>query len=116
VKAVLSKRGRDFHCSHLPYCPSLASAGFFFQFPHIEIEIGYRFDTVSDIHKNFMAELETITANKFFQGFPKFMYATNQKVAGSIPDEVNFLIYLILPVALGPGVYSTSNRNEHQKH
>jgi hypothetical protein len=30
--------------------------------------------------------------------------------------EVNFQIYLILPVALGPGVYSASNRNEYQKH
>jgi hypothetical protein len=29
---------------------------------------------------------------------------------------VFFLIYLILPAALGPGVYSTSNRNEYQKH
>jgi hypothetical protein len=34
-------------------------------------------------------------------------YATNRKVAGSIPDEVNFEIYLILPAALGHGVYST---------
>jgi hypothetical protein len=25
-------------------------------------------------------------------------------------------IYLILPVALGPGVYSASNRNEYQKY
>jgi hypothetical protein len=25
-------------------------------------------------------------------------------------------IYLILPAALGPGVYSASNRNEYQKH
>jgi hypothetical protein len=25
------------------------------------------------------------------------------------------LIYLILPAALGPGVYSASNRNEYQK-
>jgi hypothetical protein len=25
-------------------------------------------------------------------------------------------IHLILPVALGPGVYSASNRNEYQKH
>jgi hypothetical protein len=39
------------------------------------------------------------------------------KVAGSRPEEVNtfFLIYLILPAALGPGVYSVSNRNEYQK-
>jgi hypothetical protein len=29
---------------------------------------------------------------------------------------VNFKIYLILPTALGPGVYSASNRNEYQKH
>jgi hypothetical protein len=25
-------------------------------------------------------------------------------------------IYLILPAALGPGVYSASNKNEYQKH
>jgi hypothetical protein len=32
-------------------------------------------------------------------------------------DEVNvrFLIHLILPAPLGPGVYSTSNRNEYQR-
>jgi hypothetical protein len=35
---------------------------------------------------------------------------------GSIPDEVIFKIYLILLAALGPGVYSASNRNEYQKH
>jgi hypothetical protein len=34
---------------------------------------------------------------------------------GSIPDEVNFYIYLILSAALGPGVYSASNRNEYQE-
>jgi hypothetical protein len=28
---------------------------------------------------------------------------------------MNFPIYLILPAALGPGVYSASNRNEYQK-
>jgi hypothetical protein len=38
------------------------------------------------------------------------------KVAVSIPDEINFYIYLILPAAVGPGVYSASNRNEYQKH
>jgi hypothetical protein len=38
-------------------------------------------------------------------------YATNRKTAGSRPDEVNafFSIYLILPAALGPGVYSEMN-------
>jgi hypothetical protein len=45
-----------------------------------------------------------------------FHYATNRKVAGSIPDEVIFQIYLILPAGLGPGVYSASNRSEYQKH
>jgi hypothetical protein len=40
----------------------------------------------------------------------------NRKVASLITDEVIFfLIYLILPAALGPGVYSASNRNEYQK-
>jgi hypothetical protein len=36
---------------------------------------------------------------------------------GSRRDEVNdlFSIYLILPAALGPGVYSVSNRSEYQK-
>jgi hypothetical protein len=43
-------------------------------------------------------------------------YATNRKFAVSIPDEVNFYICLILPAALGPGVYSASNRNEYHKH
>jgi hypothetical protein len=43
-------------------------------------------------------------------------YVTNRKVAGSIPDEVDFKIYLIFPVAPGLGVYSASNRNEYQKH
>jgi hypothetical protein len=40
-----------------------------------------------------------------------------RKVAGSIPDEVIefFSIDLILPAALGPGVYSASNRNEYQE-
>jgi hypothetical protein len=44
-------------------------------------------------------------------------YAINRKAAVSIPDEVFFfLIYLILPAALGLEVYSTSNINEYQKH
>jgi hypothetical protein len=36
---------------------------------------------------------------------------------GSRPNEVSefFSIYLIHLVALGPGVYSASNRNEYQK-
>jgi hypothetical protein len=44
-------------------------------------------------------------------------YATNWKVAGLRPDEVNafFSIYLILSATLGPGVYSASNRNKYQK-
>jgi hypothetical protein len=39
-----------------------------------------------------------------------------EDVTGSIPNEVNFKIYLILLAALGHGVYSASNRNEYQKH
>jgi hypothetical protein len=27
-----------------------------------------------------------------------------------------FSIYLIIPVALGPGIHSACNRNEYQKH
>jgi hypothetical protein len=30
-------------------------------------------------------------------------------------SELIFSVYLILPVALGPGVYSASSRNEYQK-
>jgi hypothetical protein len=43
--------------------------------------------------------------------------ATNQKVAGLRPDEVNefFSIYLILLATLDPEVCSSSNRNEYQK-
>jgi hypothetical protein len=39
------------------------------------------------------------------------------RVAGSKPDEVDklFSIYLTLPAALGPEVYSASNRNEYQE-
>jgi hypothetical protein len=38
-------------------------------------------------------------------------------VMGSRPDEANefFSIYLILLAALGPGLYSASNRIEYQK-
>jgi hypothetical protein len=43
-------------------------------------------------------------------------YGTSRKVEGSKPDWVNelFSIDLILPVALGPVVYSDSNKNEYQ--
>jgi hypothetical protein len=41
--------------------------------------------------------------------------ATSRKVAGPIPIEVIFSIYLILPAALGPEVYSAYNRNEYRK-
>jgi hypothetical protein len=44
-------------------------------------------------------------------------YTISWKVAGSRPDEVNefFSMYLILPTALGPGVYSAANRHVYQK-
>jgi hypothetical protein len=40
-----------------------------------------------------------------------------QGTSGSRLDEVNyfFSIYLILPAAIHPEVYSASNRNEYQK-
>jgi hypothetical protein len=43
--------------------------------------------------------------------------STSRKAAGSFPDEVIgfFSTDLILPSALGPGVYSASNRNEYQE-
>jgi hypothetical protein len=44
------------------------------------------------------------------------VFCTNQKIASSIPDEVNFKIYLILQAALGPGVDLASNRNDCQKY
>jgi hypothetical protein len=40
--------------------------------------------------------------------FRHFIYART--------DEVNFPVYLILPAALGLGVYSASKKNEYQKH
>jgi hypothetical protein len=43
-------------------------------------------------------------------------HVTSWKGAGLRPDEVNeFVVYLILPDALGLGVHSVSNRNEYQK-
>jgi hypothetical protein len=43
--------------------------------------------------------------------------AAGRKVASSRPVEVNefFSIYLILPEALSPAVYTASNRHEYQK-
>jgi hypothetical protein len=46
------------------------------------------------------------------------MYMLYIKVADSRPlwGEWIISIYLILPAALGPGVYSACNINEYQKH
>jgi hypothetical protein len=41
-------------------------------------------------------------------------YVTSREVAGS-RVVIIFSVYLILPAALGPAVYSASNRNEYQK-
>jgi hypothetical protein len=43
-------------------------------------------------------------------------YAARQKVSGSKYFSIFFSLYLILPAALVPVVYSASNRNEYQKH
>jgi hypothetical protein len=44
-------------------------------------------------------------------------YDTSRKVAGSTSDPISDFssIYLILPVALGHGVYSVFNRNEYHR-
>lgn len=44
-------------------------------------------------------------------------HSISGKVVDSKLNEVNanFLTYLSLPVALGPSVYSASNRNEHHE-
>jgi hypothetical protein len=44
-------------------------------------------------------------------------YASNQKVAGSIPDEIVGFSQFTLSFQQnsGPGVYSVSNRNEYQQ-
>jgi hypothetical protein len=42
--------------------------------------------------------------------------ATNQKVAGSIPDGVNFSFHKSFWSQYGPGVDSASNRNEYQEN
>jgi len=50
---------------------------------------------------------------------PVFMYyATNRKVAGSIPDGVigNFSLTKSFRSHYGPGVESASNRDEYQEH
>jgi hypothetical protein len=56
-------------------------------------------------HSRRLKELESSSSWKCFL----------RKVEGSRPDEVKFLIYLILPATLGPGVHSASNRNEYRK-
>jgi hypothetical protein len=45
----------------------------------------------------------------------KALYYKPEGSGGSRSDEVNFLIYLILPAAVGSRVHSVSNRDEYQK-
>jgi hypothetical protein len=42
--------------------------------------------------------------------------AANPEYASDYSVFRIMFFFLILPVALGPGVYSASNRNEYQKH
>jgi hypothetical protein len=48
-----------------------------------------------------------------------FMFLVLISIKGRVNPPIRwtifFLIYLILPAALGTGVYSASNRNEYQK-
>jgi hypothetical protein len=43
------------------------------------------------------------------------LQARRSRVRDPMRRRFSFSIYLILPAALGPGVYSASNRNEYQK-
>jgi hypothetical protein len=43
------------------------------------------------------------------------LQAGRSRVQDAMRPIIFFSIYLILPAALGPGVYSVSNRNENQK-
>jgi hypothetical protein len=53
----------------------------------------------------------------FFTDSVSELYGQRLYFAGSSPDEIFdfFLIYLILPAALGPGVDSATSRTEYQK-
>jgi hypothetical protein len=60
------------------------------------------------------------SSSRSFEILPWAATALCCKVACSRPDEVNyylfiFSIYVILPPALGPRIYSASNRNEYRK-
>jgi hypothetical protein len=44
-----------------------------------------------------------------------FHFLLPLQAAGSRPGEMNEFFHLLLPTALGSGVYSSSNRNEYQK-
>jgi hypothetical protein len=52
---------------------------------------------------------------KRLQEMTGFIQSENPNVGGHLGD-LSIDGYLILPAALGPGVYSASNRNEYQKH
>jgi hypothetical protein len=58
-----------------------------------------------NIHLSFFTVLQNLLL--YFYRLVRH-YATSRKVAGWRPDEVNefFSIYIILPAALCPGVYS----------
>jgi hypothetical protein len=62
----------------------------------------------------------TIGLNVSSKAFPGFSEATNylcpHLVNKSYQRKLFLSSYLILPVALDPGVYSASNRSEYQKH
>jgi hypothetical protein len=66
---------------------------------------------ITSTAKYCILERDTVKPGKNLQTYRD--YALRWNVAGSRPDEENvfFLLYLILPASLGPGVYSASNRN-----
>jgi hypothetical protein len=74
---------------------------------HIKRSLSAKSSTIFTVQKNQQQPTASLSS---------LLLATNRKVAGSIPDEEIFQICLNLPGALGPGVYSASNRNEYRKH
>jgi hypothetical protein len=67
--------------------------------------------------REFSDLLPSIEAMKHWEGCFTFSTQTNNAPFLMRPASLILLrIYRVFPAALGPGVYSTSNRNEYQKH
>jgi hypothetical protein len=71
-------------------------------------------DFITLIKSDEERELQSSCLCNYFQPatFQLRHYDTSPKVAGSRFDDVNVSIYLNHSIALGPDVYSASNRND----